>query len=126
VTSRDKVFLLSIQGCRLTEIAARLGVSKQRVHQILSDFPARPPGKPGRPPAPLEDIQPQFQPRQCFKAEQIPQVMEILKGRDSWTWVEAERELLKHSLRPAANKINVFLRDLDFQWDRRRRRWFRG
>jgi len=100
--------------------------TKQRVYQILSDSPARPPERPGRPPGPSDVVEPYFRPRQHFKAEQIPQVMDILKSRDSWTWVEANRELLKHSLRPAANKINVFLRDLGFRWDRSRQRWFRG
>lgn len=121
MTIKDRVVVLSVQGCRLTEIADGIGISKQRVHQNLTDSPARRPGKPGRPPAPLDHIRPQFQPRQYFKAEQIPRVMDMHRSRDSWTWVEAERELRKHNLKPAANRINVFLRDLGFLWAKPKR-----
>jgi transposase len=125
MNTRTRVFFLRGSGLKPSEIAHRVGVSKQRVYQILSASSGLEPGKPGRRPSPPEDRERKFPPREGFKQDRIPQVKEILSERDDWTWAEADSELQRRGLKPPATKINTFLRELGFSFDRRKKRWLR-
>ncbi len=125
MTTRGKVFSLYAAGCKPSEIARRVGVSRQRVHQILSGPSVLEPRKPGRKPSPPEDKDRKFPPRQHFKSDRIPEVKKILCKRDDWTWAEADAALQIKGLKPPAAKINEFLREVGFSFDRLKRRWVR-
>jgi transposase len=105
VTKREKVRELKAQGLSVKEIALRVGVSTRRVYQLLR--------------------QEKPTPKTCPR-DQIPRVLEILRNRDSWTWLEADLELQKSGLNPPALDINRFLREAGFVWNRKSMRWLQS
>jgi transposase len=121
--TREQVTWLWLNGCNNNQIANRLGISRQRVSQILTIPPTWRPRKPGRKPVPLELLEYRPEPRQHFRRQQIPRVKAILRSRSTWTWVEAEAELLRYNLKPPARNIHDFLRDVGFRWNPKRARW---
>ena len=98
MTTRDQVLKLAQEGIGPTEIARQLGITRQRVHQILKSPEHKPRGR---------------KPNMDEAKETL--VKTILGTRDSWTWLEAETELSKHNLRAPAMKIYDFLRELGFK-----------
>jgi transposase len=124
--TRAKVFYLRGKGCKPSEIASQLGISKQRVYQILAGPRVLKPRKPGRKPSPPEDRKRKLPSREVFRADQVPEMEAILRERDSWTWAEADAALRTQELKPPAAMINRFLRELGFVFDRRKKRWIRS
>ncbi len=107
--TREKVLKLSKKGLTQAEIARRVGVSSQRVGQILS----RPtPRKPGR--------------RRSPNSDQVDAIKKIIEGRDNWTWNEADAELQKHGLDPKSSLIPTVLKELGFRYHRGLLRWYKG
>jgi transposase len=96
-STKDRVLKLAGKGAGPTEIARQVGISRQRVHQILKNPEPKPRGR-----KPLMD------------EKQEKQAKAVLATRDSWTWLEAETELSEHELRVPAMKIFDLLRDLGF------------
>jgi hypothetical protein len=123
MTNREKVTRLWLQGCTNIQIPDRLGISRQRVSQILTIPPTWTPKKPGRKPSKLKMLGYQPEPRPHFKPRQIRRVKVILGRRKTWTLVEAETELLRNNLSPPARRICGFLRDVGFKWNPSRKRW---
>ena len=54
--------------------------------------------KRGRKPAELDDLPQGDPPPKPFSSDEIPLVLEILRSRDNWTWLEADQELQKNGL----------------------------
>jgi len=108
VTTREKVLKLHKQGLKGTEIAERVGVTKQRVHQILQD---------------PTDVGRSGRPRVTAQGER--EAKRILASRNDWTWVEAETEIEKHKVKVRALSIFTLLKDLGFVYAPEKRRWFR-
>ena len=109
IHTRDRVLGFAKTGMGPSEIARKLGITRQRVHQILKSPEHKPRGR-----KPLLDE----------KAEK--QVKEVLSSRDSWTWLEAETALAEINLRVPAMRIFDLLRELGFsKVARNNARWFK-
>ena len=109
VSTRDQVLSFVAKGMKASDIAFVMGISRQRVYQILKNPEKK---KVGRKPYLDEATE--------------NQVKAILLTRDSWTWVEAETELSEHDLRFPAMRIFDWLRELGFQkTTRNNARWSR-
>jgi len=109
IHTRDRVLSFAKKGMGPSEIARKVGITRQRVHQILKSPEHKPRGR-----KPLLD-----------EAAET-QVKEVLASRDSWTWLEAETALAEINLRVPAMKIFDLLRDLGFKKiARNNARWFK-
>ena len=109
IHTRDRVLGFAKTGMGPSEIARKLGITRQRVHQILKSPEHKPRGR-----KPLLDE----------TAEK--QVKEVLASRDSWTWLEAETVLAEINLRVPAMRIFDLLRELGFsKIARNNARWFK-
>jgi transposase len=109
IHTRDRVLCFAKKGMGPSEIARKVGITRQRVHQILKSPEHKPRGR-----KPLLDE----------TAEN--HVKEVLVSRDSWTWLEAESALADIDLRVPAMKIFDLLRDLGFKKiARNNARWFK-
>lgn len=109
MNTRGKVIALAKKGLKPSEIARQVGVSRQRVSQIL----ARPKARQGG--------------RQPFLSrDQERDVKRVLNGRDQWTWQEAESELSGNGLKVPLMKIYEFLKELGFKkLSPAARQWFK-
>jgi transposase len=109
IHTRDRVLGFAKKGMGPSEIARKLGITRQRVHQILKSPEQKPRGR-----KPLLDE----------AAEK--QVREVLSSNESWTWLEAETALAENGLRVPAMRIFDLLRDLGFtKIARNNARWFK-
>jgi len=114
LNNNEKVFYLWVQGVAPGKIAERVGISKQRVHQILGASPAGAPRKPGLKPRPLDHLKQGDPPPPHFDRARVPDVLAVLDGREEWTPLEADRELQSLGLKPPIADIYRFLRKLGF------------
>ena len=96
--TRNRVLSFAQKGMGASDIARKVGITRQRVYQILKNPEKK---KVGRKPFMDEETE--------------SRVKAILSIRDSWTWVEAETELSEHDLRVPAMRIFDWLRELGFQ-----------
>ena len=97
MNTAETVIRLSKEGKKASEIAKLVGVSRQRVYQILS--------RPDKP---------QGRSRRSTDKGGIEQAKKVLKRRATWTWVEADEELTNSGIRVPGMKIYDLLRELGF------------
>lgn len=110
MSTREQVVKLSQKGLGPTEIASNLGISRQRVHQILKSPERKQRGR-----------------KPHMDAQKESALRTILGTRDSWTWLEAETELSKHDVKAPAMKIYDYLRELGFKkTSRNSARWIKA
>jgi transposase len=124
MTTREKVLLLAEKGISVAEISEKIGVSKQRVYQILAHPVV---SKSGRPPAPLDHLEagePARKPPLTDK--EIKKAKEILKKGEQWTWHSAYSALTQANINPAANQVYEFLKEIGFEYSRNDRNWKKG
>lgn len=121
MTNREKVVLLSSQGLSVAEIAEKVGLSKQRVYQILAHPVV---SKGGRPAAPLDHLEQGVSSRTMpLSEEQIEEAKEILRNGSEWTWHSAYMAITRQNISPGANHVYELLKELGFQYDRSGRKW---
>lgn len=132
MTTKDSTWWLLWNGLSPVQIAGRVGVSRQRVGEILSASPARRAGKPGRPIRIEPDLEwdvsdlPPGGKREGLSGQQRRRMREILRSRNSWAWWEADQALKAEGIIAAAISITPTLRELGFKHDRGRKRWVRS
>ncbi len=121
MTNREKVVLLSSQGLSVAEIAEKVGLSKQRVYQILAHPVV---SKGGRPAARLDHLEQGVSSRTMpLTDEEIEKAKEILKNRAEWTWHSAYVAITQQDISPGASQVYELLKELGFQYDRSGRKW---
>ena len=97
MNTSETVMRLAKEGMKASEIAKMIGVSRQRVYQILS-----------------KQDKPKDGSRRSMNKSGLEQAKKVLKRRSSWTWVEADEELTKSGIRVPGMKIYDLLRELGF------------
>jgi transposase len=121
MTTREKVLSLTKQGLCVAEIAERVGVSKQRVYQILAQPVV---SKGGRRPARLDHLEagePSRKPP--LNDEEVERAKDILRQKPEWTWHSAYVAIKEQKMQPAANQVYDLLRELGFEYSRSGRNW---